>query len=136
MPPPYRARGDFQAYLQANPNVPRARLEQTVVVRYSESSNLGSALTALRADPHVRHVQRVMDVDFSAATVSPEAGTQQRAASVANSNGLEWINILQLPDAWARAGGWGLVGVIDGGLAVEHPDLRALSPSNSLTGGN
>lgn len=76
VPPPYRARGDFQAYLQANPNVPRARLEQTVVVRYSESSNLGSALTALQADPHVRHVQRVMEMEFSAGTVSPEAGTQ------------------------------------------------------------
>lgn len=136
MPPPYRARGDFKAYLQANPDLPRARLEQTVVVRYSEGSNLGPALAALRADPDVRHVQRVMDMQFGARPDLPATGVQKSVGPVASSTGLEWVSTLQLSDAWARAGGWGLVGVIDSGLATDHPDLRALSSGNGLTGGN
>lgn len=38
--------------------------------------------------------------------------------------------------AWALAGGWSLIGVLDNGLATGHPDLVAVGAGNALTGGN
>jgi len=43
---------------------------------------------------------------------------------------------MSLPGAWALAGGWSLIGVLDNGLAVTHPDLVSVGPGNVLTGGN
>ncbi len=136
VPLPFRAEGDFLAYLEAHPELARTRLEQTVVVRYPDGANLDVALAELRADPLVRHVQAVEEVEFSAGPARHPTGTRPLPPAGAVSSGQDWIDTLQLQDAWTRAGGWGLVGVIDSGLAVEHPDLRALSPTNALTGGN
>jgi serine protease len=44
------------------------------------------------------------------------------------------LQTLSLPGAWAAAGGWGLVGVLDNGVDAEHPELRSSSSAQSVGG--
>ncbi len=47
IPRDYRAQGDFKDYLESNPDLPRARLEQTIIVGYPTGADLNVALAAM-----------------------------------------------------------------------------------------
>ncbi len=60
-----RASGDFQAWIQANPEDERAKLERYVLVTYPETANLQTALTALANDPNVLYAFEPEEISFS-----------------------------------------------------------------------
>ncbi|HET9047976.1 MAG TPA: hypothetical protein VFN29_03290 [Chiayiivirga sp.] len=47
IPRDYRAQGDFKVYLESHPDLPRARLEQTIIVGYPTGADLDVALAAM-----------------------------------------------------------------------------------------
>lgn len=128
---PIRAEGDFQAWLEANPESPRARLERYVIVHYAEPIDLRRVLEVLRADPYVESAQEPMALRFNAAELvdfgvdGPEGDGQY---------GRDALNI---DAAWATTGGGhALVQVIDSGLATQHPQLRQFDAGGNYVGGN
>jgi len=128
---PVRASGAFLSHLLANPDLPRAKLERTVIVYLVPGANVAATVSALRSDINVLSVSEPFGQDFgvpressSAVPASTTGGTQS------------WVNAMQFPGAWALAGGWGMVGLLDNGIAINHPDLIAFNASNVLTGGN
>ena len=128
---PIRAEGDFRAWLDANPDSPRARLERYVLVHYAEPIDLRRALEVLRADPYVEAAQEPMALRFNAAELvdfgvdGPEGDGQY---------GRDALNI---DAAWAvTGGGYALVQVIDSGLSTQHPQLRQFDASGNYVGGN
>lgn len=132
IPHPFRAKGDFKAYLDANPELPRARLEQMIVVRYPPGADKEAAVSALLADDFVRHAKIPIEVDLSL-----RPGTSDKAPPTTQGVATQyWIGAMSFPAAWARAGGWARVGVLDNGLHTDHSDLRAQDANGSLTGGN
>ena len=138
IPREYRAQGDFKAYLETNPDLPRARLEQTIIVRYPAVADLDEALTALLADPYVRHANIPAPLELSTLPggSTSKQGSGKQAAIPKGTATQYWINAMNFSGAWLRAGGWSMVGVLDNGLDVDHPDMRATNSSNALTGGN
>ena len=52
---PFRAQGDFKRYLDNNPDLPMASLENSVVVKYRAGANPEEVLAALSSDPFVRY---------------------------------------------------------------------------------
>lgn len=132
IPHPFRAKGDFKAYLDANRELPRARLEQMIVVRYPPGADTEAAVSALLADDFVRHAKVPIKVELSLRPGAP-GKTPPTTQGVATQY---WIGAMSFPAAWARAGGWARVGVLDTGLHTDHSDLRAQDASGFLTGGN
>lgn len=128
---PVRASGAFLSYLIANPNLSRARLERTIIVYYVPSANVPAAITALRSDPNVLSASEPVPLNFG---LPPVASATLPASTTGGTQ--SWVSAMQFPGAWALAGGWGLVGLLDSGLAVSHPDLISVNSSNILSGGN
>lgn len=138
IPRDYRAQGDFKDYLESSPDLPRARLEQTIIVGYPDGADLDVALAALLADPYVRHanIPEVMELSALLGGQTGKKGSGNELAMVKGTATQYWIDAMNFTGAWARAGGWSRVGVIDNGLHTNHPDLRSQNGSGALTGGN
>ncbi|MBK6375628.1 MAG: hypothetical protein IPF61_01305 [Xanthomonadales bacterium] len=66
---PLRASGDFLAYLEANPESVRARLERYVLVAYTAQTDYEAALQSLRSDPYVMAAYPSLEVEFSSASL-------------------------------------------------------------------
>jgi len=124
---PRRARGDFLQRLEANPDTPRARLERYIVVEYAPTVDLKAVTAALLDDTNIEAVIEPVAFDWSSAT---EAG---RGAGSATNYGRAVLNIDR---ALSLSPGHALIGVVDTGLAVDHPALRAQDAIGQLTGGN
>lgn len=124
---PFRADGKFRARLKADPDSPRARLERWIVVEYSAEADRTIALAALEADANVEAVSEPVTLETSAASSSGWSG--------AGTDNYGW-STMSVGQAWQRAGGHALVGVADSGLATNHPELRAFTPSGVFTRGN
>lgn len=136
-----RATGDFLSYLKTYPDTARAKLERYAVVRYKASANMERALAALRAERYVSMAYAVQPEQAPMPKQQPRAAPQlAQLGPVAKSTANQYhLNALNIPGLWQRAGGWALVGVIDSGLEVNHPNLRSFSTVNavtSFTGGN
>ncbi len=132
-----RASGDFQAWIQANPEDERAKLERYVLVTYPETANLQTALTALANDPNVLYAFEPEEISFSSTwsdtrPLLPHVG----AKSSAGAPGQDWVSDMGLDRAWTLAGGWSLVGTLDNGLNTTHPDLVPFDGSGTYVGGN
>ena len=138
IPRDYRAQGDFKDYLESNPDLPRARLEQTIIVGYPDGADLDVALAALLADPYVRHanIPEAMELSAPPGGLTGKKGSGNGLAMAKGTATQYWIDAMNFNGAWARAGGWSRVGVIDNGLYTNHSDLRSQNASGALTGGN
>lgn len=108
-------------------------------MRYPEGANLDVALAALLADPYVRHasIPGALELDIPAAAASSTASQGPAALPASEKSATQyWINGMSFSSAWAKAGGWSRVGVLDNGLYTLHPDLRSQNNNGSLSGGN
>ena len=128
-----RATGDFLAWLQANPNSVRKKLEDYVLVTFASTTDIPDALTALLADPAVDSADVPLAMDFqTAARTGPEVDVAPHAL---DSTQYGWDDS-DLAAAWQiTGGGYALVAQIDMGLDVNHPSLRPFLGS-SYVGGN
>ncbi len=134
---PRRATGDFNSWIQNNPNEARAKLERQVIIVYPPTANLQNALMALRNDPNVVYATQMPLVDF--ATPAQNQFSRQPgliSSAFSGTPNQTWITDLGFDRAWIHAGGWGLVATIDNGLNTTHPDFLAFNAAGSYTGGN
>lgn len=128
-----RATGDFLAWLQANPNSARTKLEAYLLTVFPSPNDIPEALAALQADPYVESASVPLQADFHTAAANevgidglahPEDGTQYG-----------WDD-MNLDSAWQiTGGGYAQVAQVDMGVAVNHVALRAFSGS-TYAGGN
>lgn len=129
-----RAAGDFAQMLRRHPNTARGRLERYVLVNYTSVDQANRAVAGLRVDPFVEFVDdsplRRLDARRTASGLGPVW------ASAKNSVGQYHITAMGIDRAWAWAGGWSLIGILDTGLDREHPALRSFTPTGQYTGGN
>lgn len=110
----HRATGALAERLAREPDSPRARLERYVVLEYPEGVDLDAVMAVLAAHPRVLHVEKNRLFSLSAVSVDDPFFPEQ------------WGHpMLQVPEAWERTEGHAFVGLIDTGLQVDHPDLRA-----------
>ena len=135
---PIRATGDFLAYLQANPNTARAKLERYVLIGYSPSTNIAAALSSLQDDPYVEFASLPQESEFHGVSLV-DFGLADPVASPLEPLGAPvqygW-NTLNIADAWQLAGGHTLIGVADSGVAPNHAALRQFSAAGAYLGGN
>ncbi len=129
---PVRAQGTFAVYLDQNPDSARARLERYIVLHYTPESVLGNAASALAADPDVEHVHIPGPEVPLRLSAGKAPGPGKGLASVYPG----WRTQVNADVAWKNAGGWGLVGILDNGLATAHPDLISFSAAGTYRGGN
>ena len=126
-----RATGDFLAWLQANPNSARRKLEDYMLMLFPSSNDIPAALAALQADPYVDTAGVPLDLDFHTAA----AGGVDAPSRLENGAQYGWDD-MGLDAAWQiTGGGYAQVAHIDTGVAVNHPALRAFAGS-SYVGGN
>ena len=127
-----RATGDFLAWLQANPDSARMKLETAMLTLFPSPDDVPEALAALQADPYVESASVPLDLDVHTAIGEvgigapphPEDGTQYG-----------WDDI-GLDAAWRiTGGGYAQVAHIDAGVDIDHPAIRAFSGS-LYVGGN
>lgn len=135
---PLRASGDFLAYLEANPESVRARLERYVLVAYTAQTDYEAALQSLRSDPYVMAAYPSLEVEFSSASLI-DFGIEDQAHLGSGLQGIPaqygWDS-LNIGAAWELAGGYAMIGSADSGLAVAHPALRQFSATGQYLGGN
>jgi serine protease len=130
-----RAEAEFSSYLRESPDLPRAKLERYVVVTYSNGSDVDAALQALKSDPFVTHAHlSTLDHGSDFLPIGAKSGPTPPPTKALASQ--QWQQHVLLPEAWKLAGGWGLVGVLDGGIQTSHPDFSAFDAANNLIGGN
>lgn len=123
---PRRAQGRLAQRLAANPTSPRAMLERYVVLHFADPQEIPQALASLNADPNVAFAKIVDDqVDEIAAGSPPGAVPSSQV----------WRAETGADEASSIAGGWGLVAMIDNGLATAHPSLAAFDAGGSYRRG-
>lgn len=128
---PYRATGESLEHLLANPDSPRAILERGLVLTYPPVVDLPGILHVLRGDPDVLSAGENTRLEVSAFPSDP------LFANTGNPLQYQWgIHMLNLPLAWDRIKGSAYIGILDMGLEVAHPDLRAFSATGTYLGGN
>jgi hypothetical protein len=124
--------------LGANPNSARAKLEAYQLMLYPSPDDIPVALAALQADPYVEAASVPLQVEFHTSAIAGAgiAGAEIDASSLQEYGTLYGWDDLNLASAWEiTGGGYAQVAHIDGGVAVDHPALRAFT-SNSYVGGN
>lgn len=131
-PRPYYARGDYQSRLQQAPNSPEARLERYVYADFDSRSERDTALRLLKDDPAVETAYVVVATPLNGP--SPPAGPKSVKGAKAATTTQDHLGTFNLPAVWDRAGGWGLVGVLDNGIAPNHPELQSFTGANSVGG--
>lgn len=136
-----RLAGEARRRLLADPQDPRARLERYIVLSYPATANPDAIMAALAVNPWVESVQEDLPVQFAIEPSDPEFPVVDRNGNPApGPDFYQWGSYaLNLPSAWDRIHGHAYVGVLDNGLEVNHPDLRAFHPSGSTfvyDGGN
>lgn len=130
---PDRASGDFLAWLQANPNSVRKKLEDYVLVTFASTADIPEALVALRADPFVAEVGVPPPIDTP--SLVPTGLPIDSVASPLGGTQYGWDG-MNLGNAWqTTGGGYALVAQIDSGLYEEHPALQQFLGTNYI-GGN
>lgn len=128
-----RATGDFLAWLNANPNSVRNKLELITLMTFPSVDDVPVALAALLADPYVEDAAEPLSMGFSTATSTDLHGETEPAQPSANQYGWDDMN---LATAWnITGGGYALVAQVDMGLDVSHAALRQFVGS-SYVGGN
>ncbi|MBK7209614.1 MAG: hypothetical protein IPH99_04515 [Xanthomonadales bacterium] len=138
---PLRATGDFLAYLEANPDIARARLERYLLVEYPPTTNMEAAVTSLSNDPNVLAAYLPQESDFSSVSVlefgltSPNSGLSYPIGPLGTPVQYGW-DALNVAAAWELAGGYALIGTADTGLATSHAALRQFSSAGQYLGGN
>ncbi len=137
---PVSARLGITQYLvggqQINPESPEALLQRFIVLTYPPGTNLDDIEAALLADPRIEAVGEDVQGSVSASPTDPlfppPAG--------GDPTQYQWGSFtLNLPAAWDRIKGHAYVGVLDVGIMVDHPDLRAFHVDGGTTyydGGN
>ena len=129
----YRANAELTAWIEENPESPRARLERFILVKYPADVDVEGAIASLRNDPSVESAYESEPVEFSAAAL--QSFSIRQSPEQPAESGYGW-NTLNLEAAWNRATGNALVGVVDTGLYVDHPALRQFSVTGQHLGGN
>ena len=129
---PERASGDFLAWLQANPNSSRRKLENYVLLTFPSTTDIPEALAALRADAFVDEADIPQAMNFH--TVPPSIGSDGVTQPLGSAQyGWDEMN---LDAAWQlTGGGYALVAQIDAGLYEDHPALNQFSGA-TYVGGN
>lgn len=132
---PIRAEGGFSAFLQANPDFVRSRLERTVLIAYPSEDGRAAAMTAIAQEPMVESVNLPLEYEFSEGSITADGpGLLSPAKSL--SFVPDWRVQVNLPGAWQRQGGWARVGVLDNGYDLGHPGLIAFDGAGQFVGGN
>lgn len=145
VPPSSRVQGDVLKRLIASPHLPAAKAQRTIVLDFPDFGRRDNAIRRLSGNPNVESVS--IDPGIQTVTVRDDAERKQkdsaRVASTPPSGAKAVTGILPqphlsqlgIPSAQAITGGWGLVGIIDMGLATSHEELRSFTGSGSI-GGN
>jgi serine protease len=129
----YPAAGDFLARLQRQPESIEAQAERYVTADFESREARNQARILLASDPAVASVEPVVVTPIN------EAQPAEKSIPAASPKGVsagsqDFLGVLGFDGAWLRAGGWGLVGVIDNGLDPNHPELRSFSGADSVGG--
>jgi serine protease len=120
----HRAKRELRRKLLAQPEHPRARLERYVVFRYPDGTDLDAVLSRLRRVPGVLHVEK--NLLFSLSVTPNDPLFPAPPISPPDPEGGQWgSRALNLEAAWDHVKGNAYVGLIDIGIQVDHPDLRA-----------
>jgi serine protease len=127
------------AHYAAHPHLAGARLHRMLNLAYSDAAARDRALDELRASPAVEWVEPRF---VPAMTLPPPradqfASAQQQDPGSKSAQGTlhqDHLAMLKVPQTWAIAGGWGLVAVVDTGIAVEHPELKSFTGPRSVGG--
>ena len=122
-----RATGTTRAWMEANPDMPLARLERYVVLTYPPETDLDAVAAELAGNPYVENVEPNVWLRLSGGTGSLPSDPLIDPTSGDPSLHQWGSHLLNLPAAWQHATGHAWVGLIDTGLEVDHPDLRTYS---------
>lgn len=132
---PMRAKGDFLKWIMENPEHPRSKLENTIIIAYPEETNIAEVIRRIKADENVfTHAKEVKE---TALKTSPSKNKnlpfQSKIVLQENRN---WHSEFGFPEAWNLAGGWGLVAAAESGIDTGHPAFLAFNSSGSFQAGN
>jgi serine protease len=132
----HRLTGQAAQDLPSRPDLPQARLQRYIVLTYPPDTDLNAVKKVLAQDPRIEAVGENVQGSFSTLPADPlfapplsSDPTQYQWGSYA----------LNLPAAWGRSQGHAYVGLLDVGLMMDHPDLRAFHTSGGTVyydGGN
>lgn len=113
-----RAQDSLDRLLLA-PTSAEAVAQRYLVADFNSFADRDSALAMLELDSQVTSVEPVLLLKFASTTSAPKSAKTSIGGSHRADLGIDQL--------WERSGGWGLVGVVDNGIASDHPDLRSFS---------
>jgi serine protease len=133
--PPYLdlAAGDVLERLQRVSESPEAQAQRYVYADFASKQLRDKAYQQLINDPAIDEVYIDMIESWPASSGQNAATTKVTAKGPAAGT-QDFLEVLNLPSAWALAEGWGLVGVLDNGLDPNHAQLRSFTGANSVGG--
>ncbi len=134
-----RATGHLRTIMDMSPQWAATELQQYIVAEYDDSVNTADILTSFANDSHVINAYQITDELVPQLHVPYPNFDQQKTYKpkpITNEKAISSINGLALNSIWDLSEGMGYVGIVDVGLQMDHPDLRAFDQNGSYEGGN
>lgn len=112
--------------LARRPDSPEARLHRYMVAEFA---------TPEERDETLRAIARDARFEVAGASTVMELASKGEAPSLSKAAvNQPHRDDLDVDGLWSRAGGWGLVGMVDTGITADHTDLRSFTGANSVGG--
>ncbi|WP_395377025.1 S8 family serine peptidase [Marinicella sp. W31] len=127
-----RAFGELEKFIQANPDWGRSKMERSLILSYSDKTNIDEIETALTNDKFISSVTRIYNPQLATRNDKASVETQFRGGLDPNWH----LNAVNWPAAQLLTNGFGHVGTIDVGTIPDRSEFAQFDISNgTYTGG-
>ncbi len=138
-----RASGNLKALMDSHPLWSLSRLQQYLVVTYDASQDDQSIINSLAGEQYIKNFNEVTLKDNPPISTYQDINSLKKVLFSKNSkkNNLKQLRAVNTIDqtiqsTWELSEGMGYIGMVDTGLELNHPALRAFDESGVYTGGN
>jgi hypothetical protein len=133
-----RATGNLKAIMDNHPLWGPSRLQQFIVIVYDDNITKETIQNSLNNDPFVVNAFEVKPEDLLLSSVKQGFPAFERQSQEQTPKSTKILNAVgtNIQTAWELSEGMGYIGLIDSGVQLDHPDLRAFDNVGNYMGGN
>ena len=139
-----RATGNLKTIMDAHPLWSLSRLQQYLVVTYDDNLDSQSIVDSLAGEQYIKNFNEMSVINSPPVSTYPNFDAVKKMAFAKKNKkdnqkqNIQAVNTIDLTiqSAWELSEGMGYIGMVDTGLEVNHPALRAFDESENYTGGN
>jgi len=133
-----RATGNLRVIMDSHPLWTPTRLQQYIIAIYDDNIDTQTIQNSFDNDSFIKSYIEFTPEDLLFPSVKQGVPTGNAKIKNKVSKKADILNVIgtNIQSAWELSEGMGYIGLIDTGVQLNHPDLRAFDDSGNYVGGN